>query len=493
MHLLLRYIHTHQQSLYTADWGLARTRAFLHLLGNPQYSFTPIHVAGTSGKTSTSVIIAQLLHAQGQSVGLTVSPHIYSETERFWVNGQNPSEEEFNTLLHSLQAPLMQMKASRYGLPTYFEFLICASFMWFAQKNVKYAVVEVGLGGLFDSTNVLNSARKYAVISSIGFDHQAILGNTLSEIAAQKAGIIHHGNTVIAVAQKAEAMKQIQHRAVQVGASHLVFSPSFSAENPLFLKKNTVPLFYSSSERIDESEISFSEQGCTFMWKKPLQNPVHHQSQQSKKAINQKFFLPLRGKNQVENALLALNTLYEVNNHIISEQTMTCYVKAMANIHVPARIEMREISVSKRLKRAIIIDGAHNPEKVSNIAQKLHLYVRNKEVDVLIAIKKDKSADSMIQQLFSAANVKWGTIYTTEFSLQQDLFHESISSHELTSIVQSHFNSVSQQSQRVQTLPAINNHLFHRIIHTNPQRPLLIIGSLYLAAEVMRIINDGKK
>jgi len=199
---------------------IERTFDLAHAVGNPQDRLKVVHVAGTSGKTSTSYFIAALLGAADKKVGLTVSPHISSITERTQINLEQLNEEKYVQYFNDF----MQLVASSGIEPTYFEFTMVFSLWVFDKEHVDYAVVETGFGGLFDSSNICRRADKVCVITDIGFDHMHILGNTLPEIAAQKAGIIAKGNLVCMYEQAADVMRSVL-KAVRTQEADLRFAP----------------------------------------------------------------------------------------------------------------------------------------------------------------------------------------------------------------------------------------------------------------------------
>ncbi len=178
-------------------YTLERMSTLMNFLGNPQNSLKIIHVAGTSGKTSTSYYIASLLHEAGYTVGLTVSPHVDSVNERAQINMTPLTEGDYCKELEIFLAFIDTSGLS----PSYFEVLIAFAFWLFYKYRVDYAVVEVGIGGLLDSTNVIDRDDKVCVITDIGLDHTAILGDTIDKIALQKAGIIQPGNSVFMLNQ----------------------------------------------------------------------------------------------------------------------------------------------------------------------------------------------------------------------------------------------------------------------------------------------------
>lgn len=190
------------------DITLDRMVPLMAALDNPERKLKIIHIAGTSGKTSTTYYIAAMLTAAGLKVGMTVSPHIDSVTERLQINMQPISTNVFGAAL----AEFLDIIKKLDEQPTYFELLIAFAYWYFVKVGVDYAVIETGLGGLHDSTNIAKRADKICVITDIGYDHMQVLGNTLEEIAAQKAGIIHDQNSVYMYQQLPEITAQIISR-----------------------------------------------------------------------------------------------------------------------------------------------------------------------------------------------------------------------------------------------------------------------------------------
>lgn len=209
---------------YTLD----RMRALMDALGNPQNDIKTVHVAGTSGKTSTCYYTAALLEATGSKVGLTVSPHIDRVNERVQINLKPLTEQKFcnyfNEFLTIPEVTSLQ--------PSYFEVMVAFAFWVFAKEKVDYAVVEVGLGGLLDGTNVIDRPDKVCVITDIGLDHVQVLGDTLTKIAKQKAGIIQNHNTVFMMQQDHAVVDVVEDAAEHKQAALHVLHP----QNPGFLR-----------------------------------------------------------------------------------------------------------------------------------------------------------------------------------------------------------------------------------------------------------------
>ena len=196
-------------------------RALLDHLGNPERTFRVVHVAGTSGKTSTAYLIRGLLEAAGFRTGLTVSPHVVAVNERVQVGGVPLAEDRFVGYVNEF-LPL----ASSLGRElTYFELGVGLALWVFARENVEYAIVEVGIGGTRDATNALQSPDKLCVISAVGLDHTELLGDSVDAIAAHKAGIVGEGNTVVVVDQDEDVLDVVRERAREVDGRVVVATP----------------------------------------------------------------------------------------------------------------------------------------------------------------------------------------------------------------------------------------------------------------------------
>lgn len=223
-----------QRERYTLD----RMFALLEACGNPQNELQIIHVAGTSGKTSTAYYAAALVHANGFKTGLTVSPHVVQLNDRVQINGTPLPEMLFCAELDSFLKLIEQSHLE----PSYFELMMAFAFWEFVRQQVDCAVVEVGLGGLMDSSNTIDRQDKICVITDIGLDHTHILGDTLSEIATQKAGIIGLHNTVLCFQQNREVAEVIRKQAsIKQADLHVLADDERAAGTgklPLFQRRN---------------------------------------------------------------------------------------------------------------------------------------------------------------------------------------------------------------------------------------------------------------
>jgi len=255
--LLSKYIPT--TGFTKAVYTLNRMKQLMDFLGNPQERYQVIHVAGTSGKTSTSYYIAALFGATGKKVGLTVSPYIDEINERVQINLEPLPEDSFVKNFDEF----IQIVNTSDIHPTYFELVVAFAYWYFARVNVDYAVIETGLGGLLDGTNVVVNPNKVSVITDIGYDHTQILGSTLEKIAGQKAGIIHPRNEVFYLQQPEVITEIFKQAALKNHASvhelTLAEHCPYTEDLPGFQKRNWYLAFcvykHVSKIRLDENHL----------------------------------------------------------------------------------------------------------------------------------------------------------------------------------------------------------------------------------------------
>lgn len=335
------------------DITLQRMQPLMEALGNPQDKLKIIHVAGTSGKTSTAYYIAKMLQQPGTKVGLTVSPHIDKVTERLQINSEPIDEwtfcEELGTFLSVIEPVRPQ--------PTYFELLVAFAYWYFEKSGVDIAVVETGFGGLHDGTNVAQSSDKVCVITDIGLDHIAILGDTLPKIAAQKAGIIHPGNQVFTYRQPSDVMEVFERHCREVGATlHVVeqetlrqqFGIDELSELPLFQQRNWL----------------LARQVCEYVAK------------------------------------------------ISSRETANILLEESTSVQVPGRMEIMQVA-----QKTLLLDGAHNQQKMQAFAESFQQYFPGRKATVLLSLKKDKA----YRQVFKILKPITDVLIVTSFDALQDL------------------------------------------------------------------------
>ena len=307
-------------------FNLDRMRQFMQFLGDPQNDYRIIHVAGTKGKGSVSAYCASILAAQGYKTGLYTSPHMVRFSERIRINGEEIPQADLVDIVE-----LLKQAAEKVPEITTFELTTALAFVHFSRQKVDYAVFEVGLGGRLDATNIVHPIT--SVITSISYDHTKILGNTLTEIAGEKGGIIKQGVPVVVAPQKEEARQKLEQIAternaplIQVGKDILFAADSHSLSGQTFLvwTPGEQPL-------VDE----FIESAGRDLWS-PL-----------------RFHIPLLGFHQVENAATAYAALKTAEKFglILSQEA---YEKGFAGVEWPGRMEILH------QHPLVVIDSAHN-------------------------------------------------------------------------------------------------------------------------------------
>jgi len=337
--------------LAKADFNLDRMRDLMTRLGNPEQKYPILHVAGTKGKGSTSALMASALTAAGYKTGLYTSPHLQDYCERIQIDGQPVSHIKLVQLVE-------KVKPHVEAIPklTTFEITTAIAFLYFAQQGADAAVIEVGLGGRLDATNVVTP--RVSVITSLSYDHMAVLGNTLTLIAGEKAGIIKPGVPVISSPQKPEALAVLERVAAEKNA-------------PLGL----------IGRDLNFERISGSLTGQVF--KVFATNPATR----SRRELE--LHIPLLGSHQVTNAATAYLAL-KASGIPISEESIQ---KGFSQVKWPARFELA------RQEPPVIFDSAHNLDSFEKLDQTLEEYFPGKPVILIFGSSEDKDMDSMLAAL----------------------------------------------------------------------------------------------
>jgi dihydrofolate synthase/folylpolyglutamate synthase len=335
---------------------LDRIVDLLDLLGDPQLGYPSIHITGTNGKTSTARMIDQLLRELGMRTGRHTSPHLEHVTERICVDGEPLSAERFAALYDEV-APYAELVDGRHTeRVTFFELLTAMSFAAFADAPVDVGVVEVGLGGRWDATNVISAP--VAVVTPISLDHVGILGSTIEEIAREKAGLIHPGATVISAPQPESAGLVLAERVAQVDARIVREGLDFGVR--------------SRSVAIGGQLLELQGLGGSY----------------------EEVFLPLYGEHQASNAACALAAVEAfVGAQERGGLDPDAVRAAFAGVRSPGRMEV------VRRSPTVLIDGAHNPAGAAALAAALEDAFGFDRLVAVIAVLDDKDAAGLLEQL----------------------------------------------------------------------------------------------
>lgn len=341
---------------------MERIEALCNAFDNPQDKLKFVHVAGTNGKGSTCTMISEILKSAGYKVGLFTSPYVVDFRERLQINSEIIGKDELAKIISEIK-PVVETLSSKGIEPTEFEIITLAGFLYFLKENCDIVVLEVGLGGKLDSTNIIKRSE-VSVITSISMDHMDILGDTLLKIAEQKCGIFKESGTVVSYIQ-----------------------PDFSVERYIKEKAKQMNCDYVSADlngiRLVHDEID----GSTIIY------------------AGVSFKIPLTGKHQIYNfstAISAINVLKKKGWNI----TQSNMIDGMKNVKVPARVEIVGHNP------LVIIDGGHNPEGIDALCFCLQKYCKDKKIIAVFGMMKDKDYKYCVGKIAPLCS----KIYTTTAS-----------------------------------------------------------------------------
>jgi dihydrofolate synthase / folylpolyglutamate synthase len=343
--------------LAKAHFELGRMRALMALLGNPQDSYPIIHVAGTKGKGSTSALMAAALTAGGYKTGLYTSPHLQDYVERIRMDGRPASHTQLVELVEEIKPAVVKIPKL-----TTFEITTAIGFLYFTQQKADAAVIEVGLGGRLDATNVV--MPRVSVITSLSYDHMAVLGNTLALIAGEKAGIIKSGIPVVSSPQPDEALTVLEKISAERNAKLTLVGRDVSVE----------PLEHS----LDGQTLAIANNQSSGL------NPLR--GQDPKSVI---LRIPLLGMHQVVNAATAYTAL-SASGLDLAEAAVR---KGFREVQWSCRFEI------VRREPPVVLDSAHNADSARRLRQTLDEYFPDRPVLWIFSILEDKDAAGMLAEL----------------------------------------------------------------------------------------------
>lgn len=417
---------------FTKKRALDNTKALLHILGDPQEKLKIIHVAGTNGKGSVCAFLNGMLMAGGQRVGLFTSPHLITIRERFMINRELIREEDFAAASARVQEAVCQLVENGGEHPAYFEWLLAMAMVYFSGQHCDYMIMEAGLGGLKDATNVIEHPV-LSVITSISLDHTEYLGSTVEEIAAQKAGIMKAGVPVVCDGSDSRAAKVFTEHAAQVGS-------------PLTL---VYPGMCEVREQTDKS--------VAFVLNNRYYDYVYVKT-------------PFAAAYQVMNTALAMTALKQLP--IGRGMTRETILKAISETRWKGRMEM--------VAPGILVDGAHNIGGIESFAVSAKALGSQKPIHLLFAAVVEKDFENMIRVL--CTDLEWKSITVTQIE-----GHRKVEAEEFAGI----FHRYTSAPVYVEKDIPDALHCASRC--TEEGELLLCCGSLYLVGEIEEIIGKGQK
>jgi len=389
-------------------------------LGNPEKKFRSIHVAGTNGKGSTSHMLAAILQKAGYKTGLYTSPHLHDFRERIRIDGHMIPEKNVIAFTERIQTSIEQIE------PSFFEITVAMAFDWFAQEQVEIAVIEVGLGGRLDSTNII--VPEVSVITNISYDHMDLLGETLQKIAFEKAGIIKPAVPVIV----GEEQDEIKNVFMQVA------------------EENGSPLHFASRKRFA------GEWRAEGKLLSVQLTEVHNNTKKN-------FHLDLPGLYQLKNIVTVAEVISILNQkgfHISDSamQQALKQVKTLTGLH--GRWDILHENPM------LVTDVGHNEEGMKAIANQIE-NTTHEELHIIIGMVKDKATDHILRHLPNMA-----TYYFTRAQIPRALPEEELASH------------AKALGFRGKSYPNVRQALDAALLNANPKDLILVCGSVFLTAEV---------
>jgi dihydrofolate synthase/folylpolyglutamate synthase len=432
----LKYIESTVK--FGSKLGLANITELLRRLGNPQNNYPSVHVAGTNGKGSVTAMTASILREGGYRVGMFISPYLERFTERIQINSEEIPQESVAALIDEIRMHVEEMVHDGYNHPTFFEVITALGFLWFARQNVDIAVVEVGLGGRLDATNVINPL--VSVITSISYDHTKVLGHSLEEIAYEKGGIIKPGVPVVSYPQKEEAGLVLERLAAKRGCQYYPISP----------------------EQITVRYDTFSTQNFDFTFLgKTMRNLTIH----------------LSGKHQLLNAACSLACICLLKDKGFPIEERDIYT-GLEKAKWPGRMEM----ISK--DPVIILDGAHNLSGAQVLADAVRHYFPDSKLYLVFGMLRDKDVEGVSGILCPLADRVMVTMPHSP---------RSMAAEQLREIVQKYNTDIYVQPDLTKALHSVLKWLREEKNEHEDQcekKVMLISGSLYLIGEARTILRE---
>jgi len=415
-----------------ANFDLRRMELLLAELDNPQSGRKTIHIAGTKGKGSTAAMVASILRTAGYCTGLFTSPHLYSWQERINVNGRPIAQKDFARLVNLVRPQAAEInKSARFGCLTTFEVLTAIAFLYFRENGAAFQVLETGMGGRLDATNMVKP--DVCVLTSISLDHTQVLGDTLARIAGEKAGIIKPGCTVVSAPQAIAAGSVIKAKCLELDATLI-------------------------------------QAGKDIKWI-PISNNLTFQTFQVDGMLRQyRVRLPLLGDFQMENASLAIaaiEILQQQGVHISYRDILL----GISRVRWPARMQILSLSP------LIIIDGAHNAYSLKKLIESIRKYFSYSRAYVIFGSSGDKDISGMGSALEGFAD---------RVFLTSSHHARAASVHYLQKLLKNSNLNISRELDAVKSLTAALSMASEGDI-------ILATGSLFLAAEIQMAFTKNDK
>ena len=431
-------------------FDLAHMRVLLEALNHPERRFPGVLIAGTNGKGSTAATLAAILEASGLRTGLYTSPNLVRINERMRINDQEIGDHEF-ALLHDVVDRTAERLVSEGELPwhpSFFEMLTAMAFEYFAQGRVEIAVLEVGMGGRLDATNVIEP--RLSVITDISLDHQKFLGNTVAEIAGEKAGIIRPGGVVVTLPQQPQANDVIGNTILDLGAQAVSAVPYVPPVSP-----GSGP-YLATRERGNERESIFRQ---AYVSRYPLQ-VMGKQIQVE---------TPLVGRHQLRNVALAIAAAEELGKQGFPV-TADSIERGIVRTRWPGRFQV--IPASGGWPETVL-DVAHNPAGAWSLRSTLSAVYEDRPLTIVFGAMRDKAIGEIAEILFPLGERVIATHADSPRSATPQEIREA----------------AVRTSTEIEDAPEVSSALDRARAHAGPQGLVVVTGSIYIVGEAMRALG----
>lgn len=437
-------------------FDLAHMRTLLGALGHPEKALACVLIAGTNGKGSTAATLASILRASGLKTGLYTSPHLVRINERIRLDGSPISDDDFAEL-HDVVGRTAERLVSEGELPwhpSFFEMLTAMAFEYFGRAHPDIVVLEVGMGGRLDATNVVEP--RLSVITDIALDHQKYLGETVGEIAREKAGIIRAGGVVVTLPQLPEANDVIGNTILDLGAravSAVPFVPPVSPGATEFWA-NAAKSFTTESTEVT------GETTRTPRSRYPLQVMGRQIAVES----------PLLGRHQLRNIALALASAEELHNQGLAQITAQTIERGIHETHWPGRFQ---VVPAAHGAPEIVLDVAHNPAGAWALRSTLSAAYEGRPVTMVFGVMRDKAVSEVAEILFPIAELVVLTQANNPRSATTAEIRQSAARVEVDLREASDVNAALAEARRI----------------AGPEGLVVVTGSIYIVGEAMRVLG----
>ncbi|HUW56491.1 MAG TPA: folylpolyglutamate synthase/dihydrofolate synthase family protein [Planctomycetota bacterium] len=417
-------------------FSLERMRRLNALVGDPHERYRKVHITGTKGKGSTAAMVTAILRAAGLAVGTYTSPHLVNLEERIQLNGEEIPKDRLAAIVERISGPVERIRGiAPPPHPTFFEIFTTAAFCWFAEAEADWGVIEVGLGGRLDSTNII--LPDATAVTRIGLDHTNILGNTVARIATEKAGIFKEGIPVVIAPQEESAGRVLRGIAGSVHAEVWGVGREITFGDVRSLPDRPGYRFHVGTPHAGHTNLE----------------------------------IPLVGKHQVENAAVAVGIIDALRKRGALDVTDAAIADGLAKVRAPGRVEVMGTSP------LVVVDGAHNPLSMGALVNAVREHFTWRRLVLLFAMATDKDIRGSLEMLLPLADEVFFTVTNSPRATKPATLRQLAIAR-------------GKAAENVHCIDDEPTAFREALAATHPEDLLLVTGSLYLAGDLRPVIQQ---